>query len=56
VTRQPASVIRLRLYGAAAGIAALAGRGWVPDRSAPNWRDMSPDGSLALSVRAGESG
>jgi hypothetical protein len=56
VTRQPARVVAVRIHGAAADIAALAGRGRVPDRSAPNRRDLGRGGSLVLSVRAGESG
>jgi hypothetical protein len=54
VTRQSAREVRARTHGAAAGIAALAWRRRVPDRSVQ--RDLDLGLSLPLSVRAGESG
>ncbi len=57
MTRQPARDVRARLHGAAEDIAALAGRGRVPDRSVPylNWRDHGQCVCLALGLRVGES-
>ncbi len=54
MTRPPASVVRARTHGAAEDIAALAGHGRLSDR--PVRHDLGRRGSLALSLRAGESG